>query len=60
MVQSLGPNGELLVPESLVELTEQVREENLNVVQITGMHLSPTPWSKVDETLKAAGVVIHL
>jgi hypothetical protein len=28
------------------------------VAQIIGMHMSPTPWSKVGDTLKEAGVRI--
>jgi len=58
MVQPFGPNEGLLYPESLIELTEQVREEALDVAQIIGMHMSPTPWSKVGDTLKEAGVRI--
>lgn len=55
MVLPLGPGGALLNPESLLEITREVRARGLEVERMIGMHMSPTPWSKVAETLKAAG-----
>lgn len=56
MVQPLGPGGSILFPESLIELTDTVRANNLAVERIIGMHMSPTPWKAVGETLRQAGV----
>jgi hypothetical protein len=55
MVQPLGPGGSILFPESLIELTETVEADHLPVETIIGMHMSPTPWSAVGESLRAAG-----
>jgi hypothetical protein len=57
MVQPLGPGGSILYPESLIELTDTVRARGLRVDRIIGMHMSPTPWSAVADTLRQAGVV---
>jgi hypothetical protein len=57
MVQPLGPHGSLLFPESLLELKHSVHESGISTqsLRIIGMHMSPTPWSTVEETLHAAG-----
>jgi len=55
MVQPLGPGGSILFPESLIELTLTVQAYRLDIDRIIGMHMSPTPWAAVAETLKAAG-----
>lgn len=57
MVQPLGPGGSILFPESLIELTDTVRADGLVVDRIIGMHMSPTPWRAVADTLHKAGVV---
>ncbi len=54
MAQPLGPNGSFLFPESLLELKEAIRDAHITVSTIIGMHMSPTPWSKVEDTLRAA------
>jgi hypothetical protein len=51
MAQPLGPNNSFLFPESLLELRRSVQAYNLPVETIIGMHMSPTPWSKVEEAL---------
>lgn len=56
MVQPLGPGGSILFPESLIELSDTVRARHLVVERMIGMHMSPTPWTAVDATLRAAGV----
>lgn len=58
MVQPLGPNGALLYPESLLEIKDSVRDESLQVETIIGMHMSPTPWHAVDDTLRAASTSV--
>lgn len=52
MVQPLGPAGALLYPESLLEIQDSVRDEKLQVQTIIGMHMSPTPWHAVNDTLR--------
>jgi hypothetical protein len=58
MVQPLGPNGSLLFPEALLEITRSVAAEKIPQVglRIIGMHMSPTPWSAVGEALESYGV----
>ncbi|WP_266156891.1 hypothetical protein [Dyella silvatica] len=55
MVQPLGPHGSLLYPESLLELKHSVQEAGIATepLHIIGMHMSPTPWSTLEETLGA-------
>jgi hypothetical protein len=54
MVQPLGPSGSILFPESLIELIHSVRADGLIVDRMIGMHMSPTPWSALEDTLKSA------
>ncbi|HEY2459815.1 MAG TPA: hypothetical protein VGI16_03370 [Candidatus Acidoferrum sp.] len=54
MAQPLGPNGSFLFPESLLELQRAVEANGLQVTSVIGMHMSPTPWSKIEEALAAA------
>lgn len=54
MAQPLGPNGSFLFPESLLELQRAVAANGLRVENVIGMHMSPTPWSKVEEAIRAA------
>lgn len=54
MVQPLGIDGALLYPESLLEIKDSVRDEKLQVDTIIGVHLSPTPWHTVGDTLQAS------
>lgn len=56
MVQPLGPNGSILYPESLIELEYSVRDAKIPTGHLTliGMHMSPTPWSAIGKTLRAA------
>lgn len=56
MVQPLGPSGSILYPESIIELIHTVAADGLTVDRMIGMHMSPTPWSVLHETLKAAHV----
>jgi glyoxylase-like metal-dependent hydrolase (beta-lactamase superfamily II) len=58
MVQPLGPNGTILFPESLIELTTTVAAQAIAPERIIGMHMSPTPWSAVAATLRAAGATV--
>jgi hypothetical protein len=55
MVQPLGPGGSLLYPESLLEIIRSVDEAGVPVggMSIIGMHMSPTPWARVRQTLAA-------
>ncbi|KRF02084.1 hypothetical protein ASG87_11410 [Frateuria sp. Soil773] len=57
MVQPLGPNGALLYPESLFELKQAVRRAGLDTdgLRMIGMHMSPTPWTALEQTLHDAG-----
>jgi hypothetical protein len=54
MVQPLGPHGSILFPESLIELIHTVAADRLRVTRMIGMHMSPTPWSALGDTLAAA------
>ena len=56
MVQPLGAGGALLYPESLLEVTYAVHDAGLAVDSMIGMHMSPTPWSRVADALRAAGL----
>lgn len=55
MVQPLGPHGALLYPESLLELRHSVRAAGIPTrdLRLIGMHMSPTPWKAVLQTLHA-------
>lgn len=55
MVQPLGPNGSLLYPEALLEVQESAQAAGFTVDRMIGMHMSPTPWSALDDALRAAG-----
>jgi hypothetical protein len=55
MVQPLGPGGSILYPESLIELVHAVAANGLGINTMIGMHMSPTPWTEIDRTLKDAG-----
>jgi hypothetical protein len=61
MVQPLGPNGSILFPESLIELEASVQYAHIPTERLTmiGMHMSPTPWSAIGETLRAAEAKNH-
>ncbi|HZV65315.1 MAG TPA: hypothetical protein VFG03_10470 [Telluria sp.] len=56
MVQPLGPNGALLFPEALLEISRSVSEAGIPTgsLSIIGMHMSATPWSTVCTTLAMA------
>jgi hypothetical protein len=54
MVQRAGPEGVLLDPESLLEIKDSVRDEQLQVETLIGMHMSPTPWHVLDDSLRAS------
>jgi len=56
MVQPLGPGGALLYPESLLEIAYAVRDARIDATRMIGMHMSPTPWSRIAEALRAAGI----
>jgi hypothetical protein len=49
MVQPLGPNGSLLFPEALLEISRSVSEAGIDTegLSIIGMHMSATPWGAV-------------
>ncbi len=53
MAQPLGPNGSFVFPQYLSDLRREVTRDGLDVKTLIGMHMSPTPWSKLDSTLKA-------
>lgn len=57
MVQPLGPNGALILPEGLLELRHSVRAAGIPTdgLRMIGMHMSPTPWSTLEQALSAAG-----
>lgn len=62
MVQPLGPGGALLYPESLLEIVRSVDEAGVPVggMSIIGMHMGPTPWARVGQTLaKFAGPALE-
>lgn len=52
-VQPLGPGGALLFPESLREVSEEVKDRRLDVERMIGMHMSPTAWLSVGAALEA-------
>jgi len=54
MAQPLGPNGSFLFPESLLELRRCVEANHLQVETVIGMHMGPTPLSKINEALTLA------
>ncbi len=54
MAQPLGPNHTFLFPQSLWELMESVKSNQLPVEKIIGMHMSPTKWSLLVKTVDAA------
>jgi hypothetical protein len=56
MVQPLGPGGSLLYPEALLELTHSVAADGVDThgLRMIGMHMSPTPWTILESTLKAS------
>lgn len=56
MVQPLGPNGSLLFPEALLEITRSVEEAGIPTanLKVIGMHMSPTAWTEIDKALAAA------
>jgi hypothetical protein len=56
MVQPLGPGGSLLYPESLLELTHSVQAAGIDThgLSLIGMHMSPTPWTTLESTLRSA------
>jgi hypothetical protein len=58
MVQPLGPNGALILPEALLELKHSVRAAGIPTdgLRMIGMHMSPTPWSTLEKALRDAGV----
>lgn len=53
MAQPLGPNGSFLFPQYLSDLRREVTRDGLDVQTLIGMHMSPTPWSTLESTLKA-------
>lgn len=55
MAQPLGPNGTFVYPQYLWDLRRAVRENGLSVTTLIGMHMSPTPWSMLEETLRKMG-----
>lgn len=55
MAQPLGENGAFLAPQYLWDLTRAVDDNHLHVETLIGMHMSPTPWSKLTATLAKAG-----
>lgn len=55
MIQPFGPNGSFLYPQALVELRDSVREAGITVDRVIGMHLSPEPWSRLNEALRSFG-----
>jgi len=54
MAQPLGPGGSFLFPHDLSTLLAAIRQENLSVTTVIGMHMSPTPLTKVEEAVQQA------
>jgi hypothetical protein len=54
MAQPLGPNHTFHFPQSLWELVEGVKNYQLPVQKIIGMHMSPTPWSVLVKSVETA------
>lgn len=54
LAQPLGRNGAFLAPQYLWDLKRAVDDAHLHVETLIGMHMSPTPWSKLIETLAEA------
>lgn len=54
MVQPLGPGGALIFPESLREIIDEVAARGLRVKTVIGMHMDPTPWKTVVDTLRVS------
>ena len=54
LVQPLGPGGSILFPEYLQEVSDEVRDSGIAPATMIGMHMSPTPWSRVGEAIREA------
>jgi hypothetical protein len=53
MVQPFGPNGAPIYPEALLELKHSLATAGIstNHLRLIGMHLSPMPWTTVQDVL---------
>jgi hypothetical protein len=53
MVQPLGPEGSLILPEALSEIQRTVAEAKVPTkgLRVIGMHMSPTPWTAIGEAI---------
>jgi hypothetical protein len=58
MVMPLGPKGALLQPESLLELKHSLAKTPIVTadLRMIGMHMRPTPWTALLDTLKKDGL----
>ncbi len=56
-LQPFGPNGSFVSSESQLEITYAVRDAGITPDKVIGMHMSPTPWSKVGDQLRTEGVL---
>ncbi|HEY1891849.1 MAG TPA: hypothetical protein VGG63_15695 [Steroidobacteraceae bacterium] len=54
MAQPLGENGAFIAPQYLWDLMRAVNHDHLQVKTLIGMHMSPTPWSKLTQAVVAA------
>jgi hypothetical protein len=54
LAQPLGPGGSFLFPQDLASVLQIIAEGNLKVDTIIGMHMSPTPLTKLSAAVNAA------
>jgi hypothetical protein len=54
MAQPLGPGGSFIFPHDLATLLAEIKRQNISVNTVIGMHMSPTPLSKVEEAVTEA------
>ena len=52
MAGQAGPGGVFVYPQSIWELQREVQQQAIKVQTIIGIHLLPTPWSKLESQLQ--------
>jgi hypothetical protein len=54
LAQPLGPNGSFLYPHDLSSVLDVIRDNQLKVDTLIGMHMSPTPLEKLSKAVQDA------
>jgi len=52
MAGQFGPGGAFVYPQSIWELRNEVQQQAIKVETIVGIHLMPTPWSKLEAQIE--------